>query len=142
MTELSDRKMIVAALVRIDSQIIVTDFIQDWEYAIQSAHRTTGLWAKTTATLRRALNVLVKYRTVTGMAAIFFIGSLVVLTRTAEIKVPVVDLDTENRPARVILDPNMPWYAPTDDLLLVNVLQFEQQWPSHAIYDPLTMEIR
>jgi hypothetical protein len=40
------------------------------------------------------------------------------------------------------LDPNKPWYGPTDDLLQVGVLKYEYQWMTYANYDPITMEIR
>jgi len=142
MSEQTDREVVVAAFTRIDKQSISSDFLQDWEYAIQYGYTPPPTWKKALETLQRMLVVLLKYRTATCIVVFFMIGSLVLLSRTPEKRVPGVTRDEENRLAAISLDPNRPWYAPTDDLLLVNVLQFEQQWPRYAIYDPLTMEIR
>lgn len=52
------------------------------------------------------------------------------------------DVTPQNPQVIVPIDPNQPWYAPTDELLQLSVLSYQSQWITYTQYDPITMEIR
>jgi hypothetical protein len=133
-----NKNMLVDLYEMIDKNIEASHFDDDW------------CQAKKTITHEK-LNVAEKKIDVRMLRPAFmmiFILAVSVLFISMTGQTPYVEeVKPENtvmQESQVILpiNPNQPWYAPTDQLLQVSALNYQNQWVTFTEYNPITMEIR
>ena len=141
--QMGTQEMVVATMTRIDARIIATDFLQDWQFAMHAANRATATRDRIRVMSGQLVRKIFTPIGATGVLLMLFsIGVSTILLNKTEIQQQGITEPAGSLASTVTLDPNRPWYGPTDDLLRVAVLQYERQWPTYAIYDPLTLEIK
>jgi hypothetical protein len=127
-------------LHQVDERIVPSDFDQEWEIASHQLVTRKGLVENGYV---RWLHRILRPKLIPAMLAIgLLIGLVVMLSGRFHEQEKSYDLYTPPQVNIMALDPNKPWYGPTDDLLQVSVLKYEYQWITYANYDPITMEIR
>jgi hypothetical protein len=139
----TDAELIRAVLARVDERIVPADFDDTWMTAVRAnAFKPAG---------SRGVHILDALRRGAAWPRAILIGmtaGLMILVLAAVLNNGYVEktepaAGTEISRANITpLDPNLPWYGPTDDLLRVGVLRYETQLVTFSTYDPITMEIK
>ena len=142
-TEQMLRKQIKHVLHRIDALVEPSDFNQDWEIASQSVKKLSTRYIKDENRFNIWLRGIMRPKPVLASLVIgLLIGSLVVLTVQHKNQEESFETNATRQGYSTTLNPNKPWYGPTDDLLQISVLRYEYQWVTFVNYDPITMEIK
>lgn len=139
------REEVTAAFAFIDAYVAVPPFRRQWlqaslQISDASAARD-GRGERFVGRLRRWLPDT-SYGTVILTLLIFMVALMVTLSlhETREVIPQTISMTDPSVPET--LDLNLPWVGLTDELLTINVRDYESQWFTHVIYDPLTMEIK
>jgi|TARA_B110000263_G_C14969797_1_gene356494 hypothetical protein len=133
-------RQIRQTLRQVDELIVSSDFERDWEIASQRLVTRKGLSENSYV---RWFHRIFRPRLLPATLAIgLLIGLVIMLSGQYPEQEKSYELYAPRQVNIIPLDPNKPWYGPTDDLLQVGVLKYEYQWMTYANYDPITMEIR
>lgn len=142
-----DKKLINEAIAQIDDQIVPSDFNDDWQAAMQSVHRSS----KETVSGKKIVNFPIKniFRSNVGLVSVtagLLAGVLVIMLNVEPFSnapdTSNIQPNVQTTGVTTAYDPNKIWHSPTDDLMQINVLKYQNQWVTFATYDPITMEIK
>jgi hypothetical protein len=133
-------KQISHTLHQVDEKIVSSDFDQDWELA---SHQLTAQKGSAENSYVGWFHRILRPRLMPATLGIGLLtGVVIMFSGQYHEQEKTYDLYTPSQVNIIALDPNKPWYGPTDDLLQVSVLTYEYQWMTYTNYDPITMEIR